>query len=443
MFFRRYGTFTGGIDLPSEKQATLNVPIGACPQQQRLAVPLAPCPGSGAVPIVEVGQAVSTGERIASAANRSGVDIFCPLSGRVAGLVTVKVASRDGFAASPAIELTDLSRPRIIASLHSTFDWRAASSDTLRLRVTEGGLTTPAVPPQPLARWVARAREKHCRILIANGMEDQPLVTARHRLLAEHGTEVVRGLSILARCIEAEEVYLAADQRRTQHYLELVGPARMYRIDRVALPHKYPIGAAPMLTKILTGREMPPGGSPMDVGVAVVDPAMCFATYRWVACGAPPTARVVTIAGPRAPRRGNFWIPFGADCLSLVDGAEPPVIHGGPMIGLRVPQDAVVGPATDAVLPLEAEAPAPPTPCIRCGWCTDHCPARLNVSALNDMYELGQVIRARRIGAMACVECGVCSYVCPARLPLTQRVKHLKQAIVERQVEMPLYQTDR
>jgi electron transport complex protein RnfC len=89
----------------------------------------------------------------------------------------------------------------------------------------------------------------------------------------------------------------------------------------------------------------------------------------------------------------------------------------------------VVGPATTALLALDGAANhGPPSPCIRCGWCTDHCPARLNVAALNDDYELALVDRARRTGVAACVDCGVCTYVCPARLPLTQRVRQLKRA---------------
>jgi electron transport complex protein RnfC len=68
---------------------------------------------------------------------------------------------------------------------------------------------------------------------------------------------------------------------------------------------------------------------------------------------------------------------------------------------------------------------------VRCGWCTDHCPARLNVAALNDAFELGDIAFADRAGALACVECGLCSYVCPARLPLSQRVRRLKRNLFQ------------
>ncbi|MCK5557491.1 MAG: 4Fe-4S dicluster domain-containing protein, partial [Candidatus Hydrogenedentes bacterium] len=77
--------------------------------------------------------------------------------------------------------------------------------------------------------------------------------------------------------------------------------------------------------------------------------------------------------------------------------------------------------------------------CIRCGWCRDHCPARLNVAVLNDLYELGQIESADKAGALACVECGVCSYICPARLPLAERLRQLKRTVLRTRQTMPLF----
>jgi len=233
---------------------------------------------------------------------------------------------------------------------------------------------------------------------------------------------------ILAKAVGAKQTILAVDHRRVGEYRSLLRPAQACGIERLALAHKYPIGLDRMLAGVLTGREVPAGGSAFDVGAAVVTAATCLAVFRQVACSLPALGRVVTVSGPRAPKPANVWAPLGMPIRELA-GVDGPLVHGGPMIGLSCGDDAVVTPATDAVLALEPGKTQPPGACIRCGWCSDHCPARLNVSALNDMYELGQVDRARKAGAVACLGCGVCSYVCPAYLPLMQRVKQLKQAI--------------
>ena len=163
------------------------------------------------------------------------------------------------------------------------------------------------------------------------------------------------------------------------------------------------------------------------MGAAVVSAAACLAVCRWVAGGVPPTHRVVTVSGEPAGETGNFLVPLGTACTELAAGPRT-LIHGGPMVALQCTENAVVTPATDALLAIGVTEAEPAGACIRCGWCTDHCPARLNVSALNDAYELGMVDLADRAGVRACVQCAVCSYVCPARLPLTARVRQLKRA---------------
>lgn len=444
MMLRRYGTFTGGIVLPDEKQATLDSPIGGCPWPVRtLRVPLAACGGAAATPVVQAGESVAAGQKLAAASDELGVDVFAPLAGRVAGVVSVPVPQAGEFVASPALELTDLSQPEPIPVQSPLFDWRHKSPQEIRLRLEGGGLTTCRPCPQSLVHYLATARRKNCRMLVANVLEQQPYVTSDHRLLVEHGGEVVRGLAILAAALEARDVLLVVDQRRTGDYRPLASAARTFDIARLALPPKYPAGHDAILAKVLTGREVPPGGGSLDIGVAIVNASTCFAAHRWVACQAPHTARAVTVSGPRASMPGNYWTPLGLLCRDLLQEPLSPsfsLTHGGPMIGSVCPIEAVVTSATDAVLALEPAGPHVATPCIRCGWCTEHCPARLNVSALNDMHELGHVDRSVRAGVLACVECGVCSYICPARLPLSQRTKQLKHIILTLRKKMPLFQ---
>jgi len=433
MIFSRYGSFTGGIDLTDDKDRTIAAPIRPCRTPSRLRVPLAPCGQAPAECVVSVGQQVAAGEKIAAAADESAVDVFAPLAGTVSAFTSVTVAGAHGRAVSPAVELTGLSEANGIDRPEEVFDWRAADAGTLRSRIASSALTTYREGLEPLARWLGRARERRCGVLIANVMEDQPYVTAAHRLMVEHGSDVLQGLAILARAIEAGKVFLVAERRRTGEYRGTARAAELHGIEQVALPHRYPTGEDAILVKILMRREVPGGGGTMEVGAAVVGASACLAVYQCVACGLPATGRVVTVSGERVAEPGNYYVPFGEACLELAGDVMPPVIHGGPMTGLDCMADMVVGPATDAVLAVEAAETPTAGPCIRCAWCRDHCPTRLNVSAMNDAFELAQIGRAERLGAMACVECGVCSYVCPARLPLTQRMKQLKRAIRSRE----------
>jgi electron transport complex protein RnfC len=430
MALRRYGTFTGGIDLPDQKSATLNRPIVPAPLPSRLLVPLNPCGGPPARPLVAPGQTVAAGEKLAEGcdADRS-VDVFAPLSGRVASVAaSVAVAGPAGFLPAAAVELVELGpvpapvRPEVRPA---RFDRK---SDVLDAKLRCGGLTTHRQPIEPMGAWLDRAASARCDVLLANAVEAQPYVTADHRLLSEFGTEVIGGLLVLARVLRPRQVMLAVDRRRTGSYHGLARAAGRRGIVTIALGHKYPTGADALLVKVLTRRRVPPGGTTTDVGVAVIGAASCLAVHRWVAYGLPATARVVTVSGERAGACENYWTPVGYPCGELTGGVQP-ILHGGPMVGLRAVAGAVVTSATDALLAIEEAPLAVPTPCIRCGWCTDLCPARLNVAILNDDFELGQVDHARRLAVQACLACGVCSYVCPARLPLAARMGRLKQAV--------------
>jgi len=437
MALRRYGTFTGGIDLPDEKRATRNQAIRPGPRAERLRVPLAPCATEPAELIVPVGADVRAGDRIA-AGRKGGVDVFAPLSGRLAGTGRARVALGDDVVSVPAVEITDLGEAPGVGGVEEQWDWQSASAGDLSGRIAASSVVTLRRRPMPLVNWLRAARG--CRKLVVNAMENQPMVAADHRLLVEHGRDVLAGMRILARALEIGDMTLAVDWRRTDAYQALVEPAGRFGITRVALPHKYPIGADPILVKVLTRKEIPPGRTAANVGVAVIDAATCFAVYRAVACACPPTGRVATVAGVGVDQPRNYWLPFGLPCGLLV-GPEAAglAIHGGPMTGVRLREDTVVGPATNAVLVLAAALPEASSPCIRCGWCTDHCPARLNVAALNDVYELKLIEEARRSGVLACVHCGTCTYVCPARLPLAHRVKELCQVVRSLHEDMPLF----
>lgn len=431
MALRRYGTFTGGIDLPEEKDATIGLPIEPAGLLERLCVPLG-WPGASQVrPMVSVGQEVSAGQELART-QLEEFSIHAPASGRVEAIDQGAIAGRYSFTSCPTVVLTDLKDIPVLEDVEEQRDWQSLSCQDLYDHLAQSHLLVHHRGVEPLIRWIDRARKQHCHLLVANVMEQEPMVTANHSLLAQRSQEVMAGLSILSRVIETTDTALVVNRRRTDSYRPLLNQTRDYNINLIALTHKYPTGNDIILTKILTRREVPLGQNPMNVGVAIIDAATCLAVYRWIACQQRLGGRVVTVAGKRARKPGNYFVPFGASCDILAGAAEGPLLYNGPMTGLRCPHDAVVSAGTEAILAFAAQSQGTPTPCIRCGWCSDHCPARLNVAALNDSYELGLIEHGRESGVMACVACGVCSYLCPARLPLAQRMNSLKWAIAKK-----------
>ncbi len=430
MLLRRHADFTGGIDLPDEKRATIADPIRTCPLPERLFVPLSLDAGPPAEPIVQPGQRVAAAEALTGPADERPA-VFAPTDAEVVSISsTADIATASGFVSVTAIELACLDAPPHPPQ-NDDDGVLSLDPEIIRQRIADSGLTMFRQPMGPLATWVGRAAQARCQLLVANAIEDQPHITADHRILAENGRDVLLGLALLARAIDAERVAVAVDHHYTDAYRHIVSTAETYGIERMALPRKYPVGADVLLLKVLTGVETPLGAEPLDVGAAFVDVSTLLALCRFLRDTHRTCRRVVTVAGQQIVRPANYLVPFGMRCTEVAQAASPSLVHGGVMTGFACTPNAVVTPATNAILGLGVPEPSSPKTCIRCGWCTDHCPMRLNVASLNDAFELVDLSSADRSGAPACIGCGVCSYVCPARLPLTQRVNELRRVLAQ------------
>ncbi|HZJ58546.1 MAG TPA: RnfABCDGE type electron transport complex subunit C, partial [Clostridia bacterium] len=202
---------------------------------------------------------------------------------------------------------------------------------------------------------------------------------------------------------------------------------------------KYPQGCERKLIETITGRQIPSGGLPMDVGAIVNNVATAAQVYKAISTGMPLIERTVTITGRGIKDPKNLRIRFGtlvSDVLEECGGlsCEPgKIIVGGPMMGMA--QHTMEIPFTKGIsgivfMPPEEVNEDEMLPCIRCGKCIQACPIQLmplNISA----YALkGDYDTCETLHALDCVECGSCSYICPSRRPLQQSIKVAKEAII-------------
>jgi electron transport complex protein RnfC len=198
---------------------------------------------------------------------------------------------------------------------------------------------------------------------------------------------------------------------------------------------KYPQGAEKMLIKALTGREVPSGGLPMDVGVVVANVGTAVAVCEAVRDGKPLIERVVTVTGDAAKQPQNFLVRLGTPVQHLVElsggtlDTVGKLILGGPMMGLTQSSFQVpVIKGTSGVLLLR-ETPSMHQgylPCIKCSRCVQVCPTHLMPSMLSLIGEAGRWEQAEEYGVFDCIECGCCTYVCPSKRPIVQWVKTTK-----------------
>ncbi len=277
-------------------------------------------------------------------------------------------------------------------------------------------------------------------ICIINGAECEPWITSDHRLMLEQGDRVVGGARILMKALGLSHVYIGIEENKSDAigYLKgLVGDQGDVIVE--GLHTRYPQGAEKQLIQRITGRQVPPGGLPADIGCCVFNVGTAVAVYEAVYEGKPLTHRVVTVTGSAVKEPCNFLAPIGTLYSYLVEQAggfkEMParVIAGGPMMGVaQFELDVPMVKASNCVLCLaRAELPAqdPEQACLRCGRCVNVCPMHLTPLYMHMYAEREQWEQCEKLRMMDCIECGCCSYICPARIPLVQSFRRGKVGI--------------
>jgi electron transport complex protein RnfC len=201
----------------------------------------------------------------------------------------------------------------------------------------------------------------------------------------------------------------------------------------------YPAGGERQLIYALTGEEVPTQGLPIDVGIVCHNVGTADAVARALLHGEPLISRVVTVTGAGVSQPANLEVRIGTPIAELIEQCGgytdrvSRLLMGGPMMGVALPSDSIpVIKTTNCILaagPEEVPQPPPARPCIRCGACTDACPAGLLPQQLYWYAHARDFDRVQDYSLFDCIECGCCAQVCPSHIPLVQYYRFAKTEI--------------
>lgn len=437
--------FHGGVFPKYNKSLSTRNPIYPPLIPQELILPLPQAIGEQATPIVKPGDRVLKNQLIAQAdadaKRKLVVPIHAPTSGVIAAIEARTLPHASGLQEMCIILKPDQEDKALDNALKVDGSWPQEPQALKDLLVGSGviGMGGAGFPT-----YAKLPKEKgKIRTLVINGAECEPFISCDDLLMQTQAKAIWQGAQITAQALGCQNIVCGIENNKPkaiqlmQSALETIAKesnSLLMEIQQVATV--YPMGGQKQLVYEVTGIELESGGHAIDQGLLMMNVATLRAIYRAVEFGEPLTSRLVTVSGEGLQGGFNINALIGTPFNELTEIAKPkspidyPLIMGGPMMGVRMPDNHVpVLKTTNCVLANPPEQREPQMPCIRCGECMDACPVNLLPQQMYWHSQGHEYEKVEKLNIKDCIECGCCSYVCPSHIPLVQYYRHAKSEI--------------
>jgi electron transport complex protein RnfC len=436
---RKIFGFHGGIHPPENKHQSVRTPVADAGIPPELVIPLSQHIGAPASPVVTVGEHVLKGQLIAEARGLVSVPKHAPSSGTITAIEERLIAHPSGHRA-PCIVIATDGRDEWI-ECRGTPNYQALDKADLLDLIRNAGIAGMGGAGFPSAVKLSVKADTRIETLIINGTECEPYITADDVLMRERAGQIIEGTKILRHIIAPTETLIGVEDNKPEGLAALRAAAEGTGIKIVEFPTKYPSGGEKQLIEILTGKQVPSGGLPSQIGVVCQNIGSTVAIFEAVVLGRPLISRITTVTGDSVREPQNFQVLIGTPMRYLLAKAgyqaekNNRLIMGGPMMGFTVPDaDVPIVKTTNCLLaPTEAELPMPPPAqaCIRCGMCAEVCPVSLLPQQMFWFAQGKEFEKLEHHNLFDCIECGACSWACPSNIPLVQYYRAAKAEILQ------------
>lgn len=431
----------GGAAVPHHKN-TWGTPSAVMPPPGRVILPMQQHIGAPCTPVVQKGDHVYVGTVVGDSDAYVCAPVHASVSGTVADITQIMLT---GGQMTQAVILDSDGKmepdPAICppAPVRTKEDLAAAARASGLVGL--GGAGFPAHVKLNIPEG------KTVDTLIINTAECEPYVTSDHREALENGRDVLEGVYKIKDILDVHRVLIAVEDNKPDVIKLLYDIADNPEMDpqdevRVLPLHtRYPQGAEKVLVQACTGRRVPAGGLPADVGCLVMNITSVAFLARYMRTGMPLITKRVTVDGSAVKNPRNVIVPVGtpiSDVIGFCGGysAEPKkLLMGGPMMGVAITSDQLpILKQNNAILAFDEREAAlrEPTACIRCGRCVAACPMNLMPTKLEKAAEKKDVEALKALDIMTCMECGCCAFSCPAGRRLVQAIR-LGKSYVKRE----------
>ncbi len=431
----------GGVSIAHNKNtAEMSVvripapPIVKLAMQQNIG---APC-----TPVVKVGDEVKVGTLVGDSDAYVSAPVYSSVSGTVKEIKDIKLAS--GVVTKAVVVESD--------GLMTEADFtppEITDTESFIRAVRASGLVGLGGAGFPAHVKLNLPQNANIDTLIINAAECEPYITVDYRECLENGGDIMRGVTAVSKYLNIDSVIIAVENNKPKaiEVLKKIADSDNDVGDKIkimTLKSRYPQGAEKMIIQSATGRRIPPGKLPSDVGCVVMNVASIAFVGRYIATGKPLVSRSMTIDGSAIKNPMNLRVPVGTMMDYIIDYCggftEQPekIVCGGPMMGTALTGiEYPVLKGNNAILAFKKGdlSNKKETDCIRCGRCAQACPLSLVPTNIERFAKTGDVKKLKEAGTMVCMECGSCAYSCPAGKPLVQHMRLAKAIIREKEAK--------
>lgn len=386
--------------------------------------------GAECVPTVKKGDTVKAGDVIGDSDAEFSAPVHASISGTVAEITTVLCAN--GIRTAAVVIESDGKNETVQAVGKENLSTEEFISETRK-----SGLVGLGGAGFPAHIKLTPSKEKPLDTLIINAAECEPYITSDYRECMENSWDIMSGIFAVMEQFGLERAIIAVEDNKPEAIKRLSEIADSEadvgdKIRVMQLKAKYPQGAEKVLIYTVTGRKVPQGALPADVGCLVMNVTSIAFLGRYMKGGLPLISKRITVDGTAVEKPMNIIVPIGTAISDVLEfcGVEKDkaakVLMGGPMMGIAVADiNSPIVKNNNAILAFRKEdaVPEEETACIRCGKCVSACPMSLMPVTIEKQVKKSNAKGLEKSGIMNCMECGCCAFVCPAKRKLVQYMR--------------------
>ena len=405
-----------GVKVPHSKN-TAEMETVKMPVPDKVVIPMKQHMGRECTPTVKLTDLVKVGQIIGDTDAFIGAPIHSSVSGKV-----TKIDEIIGTDGNPikAVEITTDKLQEIDESVKVP---EVTDLQSFAAAIRASGLVGLGGAGFPTHVKLMPKNLDEVTTLLVNGAECEPYITADNRAMLEDTDDIVEGIKLVKKYMNLSTVIIGIEDNKPQAIAKLqAAVADIEGASVKALKAQYPQGGEKVLIYECTGKIVPEGKLPSDVGCVVMNVSSIAFVAKYMRTGMPLIAKRLTVDGDAIAEPKNVEVAIGTSFSDVIDfcggfKTEPKkIIMGGPMMGFAVPTiNYPVLKNNNAILAFSAaktaEAEKPETPCIRCARCVNACPFSLMPAAIEKAYKAGNVDALKALKVNLCMECGCCAYV--------------------------------